>query len=40
MKGDERLDHYVVDVKMNVSRRWRVGECGRKVKIIEIKELD
>ena len=34
--GDERFAHYVVaNVKMNAGCRWRVIECGRKVKVIK-----
>ena len=29
---DERFGYYFVEVKVNVGCRWKVRECGRKVK--------
>ena len=38
--GDASFDHYFVDVKMKVSCKWKVRECGWKVKVLKVSEVE
>ena len=37
MRGDDRADHYFVDVKVSVGCRWKAREYRRKMRVISMR---